>query len=83
MPGWICEDPRQVAVRLKRRLGCTQLEYLCLGLVQIVDFEVDVKLLRHVLARVSRKVVFPVQVLSGSQTVLWGIRWLVPDLRLP
>ena len=33
--------------------------------------------------RASRKVVFPGQVLSSSQTVFRGTRWLAVDLRLP
>ena len=55
MPGWVGEHPPLIAAGLEHRLGRTQLHQHGLGLVKIVNSEVEVELLRHALARPLRR----------------------------
>ncbi len=44
MPGRVGNNARPVAARLELWLGCTRLEYPRLGLVEVLDFDVEVGL---------------------------------------
>jgi hypothetical protein len=70
MPGWVGEDGRPVAARLELWLGCTQLEYPCLGLVEVVDFEVEVELLWHALIWPAGRLVAVGPLGSGQSSVI-------------
>jgi hypothetical protein len=47
VPGGVGEDAPPVVVRLELRLGCAQFQDQSFGLVEVVDREVEVELLRH------------------------------------
>gem|GEM_PF-4965376 len=59
MPGWVGEDARPVAARLELWLGGIKLKDPRLGLVEVVNFEVEVELLWHAL-------IWPARLLPGG-----------------
>ena len=83
MAGRVEEDPER-RTRLVLVLGRTQLEDGCLACVEVVDHDVDVHLLGHVLARpLRRRVVVDLLEAQAVAVVGSGVGPVVGDLDLP
>jgi hypothetical protein len=72
VPGRVGEDPPPVAARLELGLGGAQLQHQRLGLVEVVDREVEVELLWHALVGPARRPVAIDPLEADPEPVLAG-----------